>query len=102
MTIGEKLTQLMKEKGLTQAALSKLSGISQSTISDYCNDKKSPTLPNAKAIADVLDVTLDELAGRVPEIIGAAAHFDLKKLSPEAIEEYNRLIEYFAFKYKDE
>jgi len=102
MSIGEKLSQLMRLKGLTQASLSKLTGISQSTISDYCNDKKAPSLPNAKAIADVLGVTLDELAGRVPEIIGAAAHFDVSKLSPEAIEEYNRLVEYLAYKYKDE
>ena len=55
---------IRKEKGLTMKELGKLVGVSESTISLYENGKHDPDLLTMTRIADVLDVTVDELLGR--------------------------------------
>lgn len=64
MTIGAKMKEAMNKKGIAQATLAERCGVSQSVISDYCNDKKIPTLGISKSIAQALDLSLDELACR--------------------------------------
>ena len=54
----------MKEKNLKQADLCRMTGIQTSLMSNYVNGKKSPTISNASLIADALDISLDQLAGR--------------------------------------
>lgn len=58
------LLALLEKRGMKQIDLSRLSGIPQSAISAYCSGKNDPSLSKAVAIADVLGVSLDELAGR--------------------------------------
>ncbi len=101
MSIGNRLRQAMHARNIRQADLSEKSGVSQSLISDYCNDKKVPSLSNARAIAEALGVSLDELADRDPTALeGVAAHFDDTNLPSEALEEYNQYVAYLAFKYR--
>ena len=64
MTIGEAIRKARKNKGVTQTELAKLSGIEQCSICLYERDIISPSMFRAICIADVLDVTLDELVGR--------------------------------------
>lgn len=58
----EKLVEVMKNKGVSMYRLWKLSGVSQSTISDMINKKgKNPTTKTLQRIADALDVSINDL-----------------------------------------
>ena len=58
MTIGGKIKQLRKEKGLTQEELAKMLGVSQAMVNQYENHQREPkTLALIKKIAFVLDVS---------------------------------------------
>jgi len=54
--IGDKLKRLMKEVGMTQYRLSKLTGIPQSMISGYLNNKHGISRGNLEKIAKALGV----------------------------------------------
>ena len=58
------LRDLMLDKGMSQADLSRLTEIPTSLISNYLKGNKSPALSNAGLIAEALGICLDELAGR--------------------------------------
>ena len=62
-----RIADLLQEHGLKQADLCRRTGIPTSLMSNYVSGKTSPALDNAIAIADALDVTLDELVGRKKE-----------------------------------
>ncbi|MBR2918814.1 MAG: helix-turn-helix transcriptional regulator [Clostridia bacterium] len=58
------LKDLRKRDGLTQREVSSLLGISQPSYIRYENGSSEPTITCLIAIADIFDVTLDELVGR--------------------------------------
>lgn len=65
----QRLKQIRESKGLKQNELAKKVGVTPNTISSYERadtegNGKKPTLENAQAIADTLDVSLDWLCGR--------------------------------------
>lgn len=64
MEFHDSLSRIAASRGLTQADLCRMSGIPTSLMSNYFNGKRSPTLTNAIAMADALQISLDELAGR--------------------------------------
>lgn len=108
-TFGKRLAEFRAMKDWTLEQLADLTGVAAQTLNRYELEQRVPKVDAANDIAEKIKVSPLWLQGfdvpinhEPPEVLGAAAHFDLKKLSPEAIEEYNRLIEYFAFKYKDE
>lgn len=55
------LKQLREQAGLSQAELGSMVGLKQTTISQYENRTRQPNLVIAKKIADVLNISLDEL-----------------------------------------
>ena len=55
------LHAIRKSKGISQTALSGMTGISRSRICEYDAGKSKGTVENALAIAKALNVTLDEL-----------------------------------------
>ncbi len=59
-----RLKQAMKEKGISQADLVRLTGISRSGISQYLSGKNIPRQKALTAIADVLNVTPEWLTVR--------------------------------------
>ena len=63
---GSNLAAERKYKGLSQQELADAVGLSLWTISGYETGQYSPDMASATAIADVLDVSLDALAGREP------------------------------------
>lgn len=63
MNVKTKLAELLEEKGMKQADLSRITGIPTSLISNYLKGIKSPSLSNAVALASALNVTVDDLAG---------------------------------------
>lgn len=62
MTIGQRVKSIREEKGYTPKRLSEKTGIWNSTIYHYINDRREPHL--LCSIADVLDMSLDDF---IPE-----------------------------------
>lgn len=63
---GRVVRTVRASKGMTQKQLAGRAGVSPAVIVAYERGARSPSLRNAIAIADVLGVTLDQLAGRAP------------------------------------
>ena len=64
MLIGERVLEIIKEKGITQKTFSDRTGIPQSTISDWRNKRVNPSSDKIMVICDVLGVTpYDILSG---------------------------------------
>lgn len=61
MLISAKIFEIMKLKGISQKEFSRLTGISQSTISDWKTKKTNPSSEKIKIICDVLGLTPTEL-----------------------------------------
>lgn len=61
MTIGERIKQVRKEKGLTQKRLGELSGTSEGTVRQYEIGKRQPRLEQLQRIAFALETTVSEL-----------------------------------------
>lgn len=55
------IAKLRKEAGLSQPELAKLIGVTPSHLSKMENGKKSVTMTRALRIADVLNVTLNDI-----------------------------------------
>lgn len=56
----ERIRNLMKERNLTEYRLAKLSGLSQSTISNIFVRNTAPTVPTVEAICAGLGITLSQ------------------------------------------
>ena len=61
----ERLLELRKEKGISQATLAKNLQVSFAVICYWETDKSEPTAPNLVKLADYFGVTVDYLLGRV-------------------------------------
>lgn len=59
-----RLATALKNKQLTQKALSELSGIRQVSVSEYLNAKTIPNAESLCALANALEVSMDWLWGR--------------------------------------
>lgn len=64
MTIGERIRKYRKEKGWTQSQLAEEADLCTVYISSYETGRWLPSLLNLIAIADALNVTLDDIVGR--------------------------------------
>ena len=60
----DRLKELLETENVTQYALSKKIGISQSAVSNWLSGKKEPCIESLWKIADYFDVTVDYLIGR--------------------------------------
>ena len=63
--ISERIFELLKKKNLSQKEFSELTGISQSTISDWKHKKTNPAADKIMLICDVLEITPYELLSGV-------------------------------------
>ena len=77
MTIGEKIRQRRREKGLTQDALANALEISRQAVAKWESGQSAPATENLLKLAALLEVPLEELAGP-------------KEQPPSALEEYAR------------
>ncbi len=62
-TFGERLYILLQNKGITQSVLAKHLGVSASVISKYVMGRSNPKREHAKAIAEYVGVSYEELIG---------------------------------------
>lgn len=61
MNLGEKITQLRKQKGLSQDALAHELNVSRQSISKWETGSSTPELEKLVALCDLFQVSLDEL-----------------------------------------
>lgn len=61
MTFGEKFKEARKKTGLSQEELAEIIGISRAAVAKWETDKGLPDIENLKAIAKLLDVSIDYL-----------------------------------------
>ncbi len=67
MSIGERITTLRKERGLSQGELAKVLDISRQAVSKWENDTSSPDTLKLIKLAELLDTEVEYLAtGRKP------------------------------------
>lgn len=67
MSIGERITQLRKERNMSQGDLAKAMDVSRQAVSKWENDLTSPDTIKLIQLADVLDTQVEYLAtGRIP------------------------------------
>lgn len=62
MTTFERIKEISKKRGYSLKQTAKMAGLSENAIYRY-NQGIEPKYPTLKAIADVLDVTVDDLLG---------------------------------------
>lgn len=77
MTIGEKIRNLRKDKGLTQEAVASALEVSRQAIAKWECDQRSPSTENLLKLANLFDVSLEELV-------------DVKQYQTTSLEEYAR------------
>ena len=59
--IGKRLQSILMEKGMTQRELAVKMNLSPQAISLWVNDKSDPDLENFKLLAEIMEVSADEL-----------------------------------------
>lgn len=109
MTLGERIREIRKMKGLSILDLKEKTGLSKSTISDLENGKSSPTAETLQKIANALEVDireffndtnnvtsndLDDLLLEFPEGVYVLRRAS-KELSPEAKKQMIKIMKAF-------
>ena len=68
MLFHEKLIQRRKERGMTQEDLAACLSVSRQTVSKWENGECMPDADKFIRLSDILEISLDELAGREVEV----------------------------------
>lgn len=63
-TVGIRIRQLREDRGLKQRELAEKIGVDRTSLSSYENSKRIPDIFILCSIADVFQISLDELVGR--------------------------------------
>ena len=66
--IGKRIRKFRTEKGYSQKQMATLCGIPYSTYSNYENNNREPGMEQIEKIANVLEITTDELIGHIKAI----------------------------------
>lgn len=64
LTMGESIKKAREDRSLSRTELSNKSGVMSTTIRAWEQDITNPTIMNIWAVADALDISIDELIGR--------------------------------------
>ena len=56
-----RIKEILKKQGRSQIWLAEQIGKSYVVVTNYCNNKSQPSIPNKKKISEVLDVDIREL-----------------------------------------
>ena len=60
----QRINELLKSEGLNQSKLANRIGVNQSTVCNWLNGKKEPSIESLWKLADFFDVSVDYLIGR--------------------------------------
>jgi transcriptional regulator with XRE-family HTH domain len=66
LAMGQRILELRDAAGLTQEALARKAGVGLDAVRNWEKGRRTPGLDMAVKLADALECTLDELAGREP------------------------------------
>ncbi len=83
MTLGEKIIELRKKENMTQEALASKIGVTRQTLSSWESDITSPNIKDAKEIAYIFQISLDDLLENHLDINCQSSHSILKNLIGE-------------------
>ena len=87
MSIGERITQLRKERNLSQGDLAKAMDVSRQAVSKWENDLSSPDTIKLIQLAEVLDTQVEYLAtGRMIEVNEAPIVLNMVKTEEKIVE----------------
>ena len=86
MGLKEKLTQLRKNKGLSQLELAEMMGVSRQAVSRWENGLSVPSTDKLKQLSDLYSVSLDSLlsnseetaTSQNPEITAPVTEYSIK------------------------
>jgi len=73
MTLGERLTRLRNERGMSQDDLAEVLGVSRQSVSKWETDASVPELDKLVRLCSLFEVSLDELVRGVPPQAAPAA-----------------------------
>jgi transcriptional regulator with XRE-family HTH domain len=101
--VGFAIRKAREDRGYSRRELAELSGVSAQSIVDWELRGKSPCLDTLILVADVLDISLDELVGRdrkkekkyEAELIQVTEHYGY------TYENYNGYMQYVVWEIKD-
>jgi len=92
----ENLKSVMEQRGISQAELSKLTGIGKPSISQYLSGKNEPSPKNVKTIADALDCPVDRLITVIQKVIPPQAVDKTKLTIAEAAQRCGKSKEFIS------
>ena len=102
--MGDKFNENLKiareRKGLSQKDIAEGIGVAKSTYSLYESGNREPNVQTIKKIADILNVSADELLGIDDEPQTIAAHFDGNEYTEEELDEIKKFAEFVKSKRK--
>ncbi len=102
--MGDKFNENLKiareREKITQKDMAERIGVAKSTYSLYESGSREPNVQTIKKIADILNVTADELLGLENEPVTIAAHFDGDEYTEEELEEIRQFAEFVKNKRK--
>lgn len=104
--MGDKFNENLKkariQKGITQKELAEKIGVAKSTYSLYESGNREPNVQNIKRIADILDVSADELLGINDSVDTEilAAHFNGDEYTEEELDEIKAFAAFVRSKRK--
>ena len=101
MSFAKHFKELLENLDLTQAGLSRASGIPSSLISEYYNGIKKPALANIIVIANAMNIPIDMLVGNLNDNTPIVLN-DMEKKLINSIREMNveqrfKVYDYAAF-----
>lgn len=68
MTLGERIIDIRKKKGISQKDLASQLGITPTRLNYWEKDKRDPSIPMLNLLSEALDVDVNELIGRKQEV----------------------------------
>ena len=92
MEFGSKIVELRKAKGLSQTDLAAQLGVHKNVLGRYERGEATPSVDIARKIADLLDVSLDFLTGKVDERIDRSIVDKVVSIQKLPKEERERII----------
>ena len=83
MTLGERLKIYRTQKGLSQEKIAEMLHVSRQAVTKWESDQTTPSSDNLIALANLYDVSLDELIGKSEEKRASAEEEKKKYFSPK-------------------
>ena len=96
----ENLKNARERKGMSQKDVAEEIGVAKSTYSLYESGNREPNVQTIKKIADVLNVSADDLLGLNEEPLTIAAHFDGDEYTEDELDEIMKFAEFVKAKRK--